>query len=43
MNVSARNKIKGKIIEVTHEEVQHIAAAAEPKMSFIVKEVIRSM
>jgi len=35
--------VDGKIIEVTHEEVQHIAAAAEPKMSFIVKEVIRSM
>jgi purine-nucleoside phosphorylase len=35
--------VEGKIIEVTHEEVQHIAAAAEPKMSFIVKEVIRSM
>ena len=35
--------VEGKIIEVTHEEVQHIAAAAEPKMSFIVKEVIRGM
>jgi purine-nucleoside phosphorylase len=35
--------VEGKIIEVTHEEVQHIAAAAEPKMSFIIKEVIRSM
>lgn len=35
--------VEGKIIEVTHEEVQHIAATAEPKMSFIVKEVIRGM
>ncbi len=35
--------VPGKIIEVTHEEVQQIAAAAEPKMSFIVKEVIRTM
>lgn len=35
--------VPGKIIEVTHEEVQQIAAAAEPKMSFIVKEVIESM
>lgn len=35
--------VEGKIVEVTHEEVQHIAAAAEPKMSLIVKEVIRSM
>lgn len=35
--------VEGKIIEVTHEEVQHIAAAAEPKMSLIVKEVIKSM
>lgn len=35
--------VEGKIIEVTHEEVQHIAAAAEPKMSLIVKELIKSM
>ncbi len=35
--------VEGKIIEVTHEEVQQIAAIAEPKMSLIVKEVIRSM
>ena len=35
--------VPGKIIEVTHEEVQQIAAAAEPKMSLIVKEVIRTM
>ena len=35
--------VPGKMIEVTHEEVQQIAAAAEPKMSFIVKEVIRCM
>jgi purine-nucleoside phosphorylase len=35
--------VEGKIVEVTHEEVQHIAASAEPKMSLIVKEVIRSM
>lgn len=35
--------VPGKIVEVTHEEVQQIAAAAEPKMSFIVKEVIKTM
>lgn len=35
--------VEGKIVEVTHEEVQHIASAAEPKMSLIVKEVIRTM
>ena len=35
--------VEGKIMETTHEEVQQIAAIAEPKMSFIVKEVIRSM
>ncbi len=35
--------VPGKMIEVTHEEVQQIAAAAEPKMSLIVKEVIREM
>ncbi|MBS1638312.1 MAG: purine-nucleoside phosphorylase [Bacteroidetes bacterium] len=35
--------VDGKIVEVTHEEVQHIAAAAEPKMSFIVKQLIAEM
>ncbi len=35
--------VEGKIVEVTHEEVQHIAATAEPKMSLIVKEVIKQL
>jgi len=32
--------VDGKIVEVTHEEVQVIAAAAEPKMTLIIKELI---
>jgi purine-nucleoside phosphorylase len=35
--------VEGKIVEVTHEEVQHIAAAAEPKMSLIVRELLKDM
>jgi len=33
--------VEGKIVEVSHEEVQIIAAAQEPKLSLIVKEVVR--
>lgn len=35
--------VEGKIVEVSHEEVQHAAAAAEPKMSLIVKELMKEM
>jgi len=35
--------VQGKIVEVSHEEVQVIAAAQEPKLSLIVKEVVRSL
>lgn len=35
--------VDGKIVEVTHEEVQQAAASSEPKMSLIVKELIREM
>lgn len=35
--------VEGKIVEVSHEEVQVIAAAQEPKLSLIVREVVRSM
>lgn len=35
--------VEGKIVEVSHEEVQVIAAAQEPKLTLIVKEVVRSM
>jgi purine-nucleoside phosphorylase len=33
--------VEGKIIEVTHEEVQEIAKAAEPKMTVIIKELLQ--
>lgn len=35
--------VEGKIVEVSHEEVLQFAAAAEPKMSLIVKEIIRGL
>lgn len=33
----------GKIVEVTHEEVQEAAKIAQPKMAFIIKEVIKRL
>jgi purine-nucleoside phosphorylase len=35
--------VDGKIIEVTHEEVQQVAAKQEPKMTFVFKELIKSL
>lgn len=35
--------VEGKIIEITHKEVQNVASKAEPKMSFILKELISSI
>jgi len=35
--------VEGKIREVSHEEVQEIAAAKAPKISFIVKELVAQM
>jgi len=35
--------VEGKIVEITHEEVQQVAALAEPKMSIIMKEIIQYM
>lgn len=32
--------VPGKIVKVTHEEVQHVASQSEPKMTLIMKEVI---
>ena len=32
--------VPGKIVKVTHEEIQHIAEIAEPKMTFIMKKLI---
>ncbi|PCJ90004.1 MAG: purine-nucleoside phosphorylase [Flavobacteriales bacterium] len=35
--------VPGKIVEVTHEDVQKVAEEAEPKMTFIIKELISSL
>lgn len=35
--------VPGKIVKVTHEDVQNVAATAEPKMTLIMKELIRSL
>lgn len=35
--------IEGKIVEVTHEEVQVIAKSKEPKMTIIIKELLASL
>jgi purine-nucleoside phosphorylase len=35
--------VEGKIVEVSHEEVQQVAAKQEPKMTFIFKELIKSL
>ncbi len=35
--------VPGEIVEVTHEEVQEVAAKAEPKMALIIKELLKSI
>ncbi len=35
--------VPGQIVEVSHEEVQQVAAKAEPKMTLILKELIKSI
>lgn len=35
--------VEGKIVEITHEEVQKVAAAAEKKMTLIMKEMIKNI
>jgi purine-nucleoside phosphorylase len=35
--------VQGKIVEISHEEVQEIAGAAEPKMTLIIKELLSSL
>ncbi|MFB6343359.1 purine-nucleoside phosphorylase [Saccharicrinis sp. FJH62] len=35
--------VPGEIVEVSHEEVQHVAAAAEPKMTQIIKGLVDSL
>lgn len=35
--------VTGKIVKVTHEDVQNVAEKAEPKMTFLMKELIRKI
>lgn len=35
--------VDGKIIEISHEEVQQVAKAAEPKMTLIIKELLAKL
>ncbi len=35
--------VPGEIVEVSHEEVQEVAAAAQPKMTLVMKELVASM
>lgn len=35
--------VPGKIVKVTHEDVQNVASQAEPKMTLIMRELIRSL
>jgi purine-nucleoside phosphorylase len=35
--------VPGKIVKITHQEVIHAAAAAEPKMTMIIKELIKKL
>ncbi|WP_430812656.1 MULTISPECIES: purine-nucleoside phosphorylase [unclassified Carboxylicivirga] len=35
--------VPGQIVEVSHEEVQEVAAAAEPKMTKVIKELVSSI
>ena len=35
--------VEGRIVKVTHEEIQRAAEKAEPKMTLIMKEVIKSI
>jgi purine-nucleoside phosphorylase len=43
MSVITDLGVPGKIVEVTHEEVQHVASIAEKKMTKIISEMIRSL
>ena len=35
--------VYGKIVEISHEEVQQAAKIAQPKMAFIMEEVIKQL
>jgi len=35
--------VDGKIVEISHEEVQEVAKKAEPKMTLIIKELLNEI
>lgn len=35
--------VPGKIVKVTHEDVQHVASEAEPKMTIIMRELVKAL
>ena len=35
--------IEGKIVEISHQEVQEVAKTAEPKMTLIIKELLTTI
>ena len=35
--------VPGKIVEISHEEVQQIGDAAQPKMTFLMTELIKTI
>jgi purine-nucleoside phosphorylase len=35
--------VDGRIVKVTHEDVQRVAEVAEPKMTLLMKELIQSL
>ena len=35
--------VQGKIVKVTHEDVVRVAAAQEPKMTLIIKELVNAI
>jgi purine-nucleoside phosphorylase len=43
MSVITDLGVPGKIVEVTHEEVQHVASIAEKKMTKIISEMIKAL
>jgi purine-nucleoside phosphorylase len=43
MSVITDLGVEGKIKKVTHEEIQEIAENAEPKLTLIMKEIIKNI
>jgi purine-nucleoside phosphorylase len=35
--------VEGQIVETSHEEIQQVAAKAEPKMTHVIKELVTQM